>query len=263
MRPDPFFSIVTITLNNLAGLRATRASVEEQSLAEYEWVVIDGASSDGTVEEMAGWTIAGFSSQSEKDGGIYSAMNKGLARSRGEYVIFLNSSDRLAGPQVLASLKRSILAAGARPELVYGHALEDGGAGRMRLKKARPIHWLHYGMPTHHQAMVYARAALDDLRYDESFRVSADYDLTCRLYARRGTTLLVDLPVCIFRHGGISEQRAHVGRAENGRVQREVLGQGRLRRTLTRAGYLSSYLLRKEARPLYDRLRSRPFNPPC
>lgn len=251
----PLFSIVTITLNDASGLRDTRASVEEQSLKDFEWIVIDGASTDGTVAELEGCAWPNFSFVSEKDSGLYSAMNKGLARSRGRYVIFMNSADCFAGPEVLETVSRGIGVVDRVPAIVYGDALEKTTESRVLLKKARPIEWLNYGMHTHHQAVFYLRDALAGMCYDESFRLAADYDLTCRVYRKGGGSLFVDLPICIFSRGGLSEKKSHIGRRENWRVQRDVLCHTLSRRLLTRSAYVASFLARTKLQPVYDRLR--------
>jgi putative colanic acid biosynthesis glycosyltransferase len=257
----PYFSIVTITLNDLGGFLRTRSSIEEQSMDNFEWIVIDGASTDGTVDELQRCNLSNFSYISEKDKGLYDAMNKGLARVRGQYVIFMNSADCFAGPQVLEKVTQRIQATNGHPAIVYGDAFERTADSKLVLKKARPIQWLHYGMHTHHQAILYSRASLAGLSYDGSFKMSADYDLTCRIFQRAGTSLAVEIPVCIFVRGGLSEKKSVAGRVENWRVQRDVLRHSLGRRVLTRMAYLASYFIRKELRPIYDWLRFQRVRP--
>jgi putative colanic acid biosynthesis glycosyltransferase len=257
----PYFSIVTITLNNLSGLRRTRASIEEQSVGDFEWIVIDGASSDGTVTELQNCHLSNFNYVSEKDRGLFHAMNKGLALVRGQYVIFMNSGDCFAGPSVLRTIRQRIEATDRKPAIVYGDAFEMTDDSRLALKPARPIHWLNYGMHTHHQAIFYSRDSLTGLSYDESLEVSADYDFTCRVYRREGSSLQVEVPICIFERGGNSVRRAGLGRSDNWRVQRDVLRHSLARRMLTRIAYLASYTLRRELRPVYEWLRFRRVAP--
>jgi putative colanic acid biosynthesis glycosyltransferase len=257
----PYFSIITITLNDLSGLRSTRASIEEQSLHDFEWIVIDGASTDGTVDELRDCHLPNFSYISEKDRGLYDAMNKGLERVRGQYVIFMNSADCFAGPSVLEVVRQRIEATQERLAIVFGDGIERTADSGLVLKPARPIHWLNYGMHTHHQAMFYSRDSLSGLTYDESFKVSADYDLTCRIYRRHAASLAVDIPICIFLRGGQSNKRAGLGRSDNWRVQRDVLRHSLGRRILTRMAYLVSYVIRKELRPVYDWLRFQRVHP--
>ena len=95
-------SIITINYNNKAGLQRTIDSVISQTWKDFEWLVIDGGSTDGSrdlieqhQDEMAYWC-------SEPDRGIYHAMNKGLAKARGEYCLFLNSGDELFSNEVIS-----------------------------------------------------------------------------------------------------------------------------------------------------------------
>ena len=87
----PFFSIITVNLNHLEGLTRTAASIAGQSCDDYEWIVVDGGSNDGSVgfleSSSARWS-------SEADSGIYDAMNKGTQQSRGHYLLFLNAGGR-------------------------------------------------------------------------------------------------------------------------------------------------------------------------
>src|SRR6476620_5455749 len=97
---SPLFSIVTISLENLDGLRATVASVKSQSCRDLEHIVIDGGSSDGSAE----WLAANFEQiwVSEPDAGCYPAMNKGAQMSSGEYLWFMNAGDVFGDAAVLS-----------------------------------------------------------------------------------------------------------------------------------------------------------------
>ena len=83
----PLFSIITVTKDNLRGFLETRQSVKGQSCRDYEWIVVDGNSSDGTKTHLPPHSV------SEADKGIYDAMNKGIDRATGRYLIFLNAVD--------------------------------------------------------------------------------------------------------------------------------------------------------------------------
>jgi glycosyltransferase involved in cell wall biosynthesis len=104
MRQAPLISVITITLNDLAGLNYTVNSVENQTYSNYEHIVVDGMSSDGTVEFCAATEKqrTNFSYTSEKDAGIFDAMNKGARMARGDLLVFVNSSDGMTDPSVLS-----------------------------------------------------------------------------------------------------------------------------------------------------------------
>ncbi|MBD2752567.1 glycosyltransferase family 2 protein [Spirosoma validum] len=94
-------SIITINLNNAAGLEKTARSVNEQTFLDFEYIIIDGGSTDKSVEMIDKFSDRITYSISEHDQGIYHAMNKGIKRAKGEYCLFLNSGDWLATPTIL------------------------------------------------------------------------------------------------------------------------------------------------------------------
>lgn len=110
------YSIITVAYNNLAGLKMTAESVLAQTSRDYEWLVFDGGSSDGTKEflESLGNKVSYW--ESVRDGGIYDAMNKAIRKASGEYLIFMNSGDRLASADVFARVAASASEAG----VLYG-----------------------------------------------------------------------------------------------------------------------------------------------
>lgn len=105
---DPFFSVVTITYDNLPGLRRTVASVDEQDFTNVEHIVIDGGSTDGSAQWLASQEPHEHRSwSSEPDGGIYDAMNKGIARGRGRLVVMMNSGDTFSDARTLSTVYQS------------------------------------------------------------------------------------------------------------------------------------------------------------
>ena len=97
-------SIITINYNNASGLEKTIRSVVEQTYNEYEYIIIDGASSDKSKEVIQEYQRYIDFWCSEKDSGIYNAMNKGIQKASGEYLLFLNSGDVLNNSAVLADI---------------------------------------------------------------------------------------------------------------------------------------------------------------
>ena len=99
----PLFSIITITFNAAGTLPATLRSVERQTFTDYEYLIVDGASTDGTVA-IAQHSAAVSSVTSEPDKGLYDAMNKGLRKARGCYLVFLNAGDAFHEPDTLQKI---------------------------------------------------------------------------------------------------------------------------------------------------------------
>jgi putative colanic acid biosynthesis glycosyltransferase len=262
---QPRFSIITITLNDCAGLVQTHASVASQSCTDFEWLVVDGCSGDGTIEYLEEVHHPHCKWVSELDNGLFDAMNKGLERASGQYIIFMNSGDRFAGQDVLARIDILLAKDGQARDLIFGDAYEESADGNLLLKRARSAKWIKYGMFTHHQAMLYSRRAIAGMRYDCSFVVAADYHFTSTLLAKGASTFHVRFPISINERAGWSEKKADTGRRENLAVQRAVLHLGRTRRTANYAVLLGSAVMRMHFRGLYDRLRFRrdvPLNDP-
>lgn len=203
--PAPLFSIITITKENLEGLRHTAQSVQGQSSNHYEWIVVDGDSKDGTMDFLKTLKAVTIS---EPDRGLYHAMNKGIDRARGAYLIFMNAGDSFADPDILSTLVKAIQT--FRPDFLYGDALEDNGF----YKKARSHRAIKLGMFTHHQAMVYKKDVIGELRYDETYKIAADYDFTARVLKRCQNPHYIPCAICYFAAGGISQRSMTLGRRE-------------------------------------------------
>ena len=250
-----YFSIVTITYNHLTGLKHTAASLAGQSCDDYEWIVIDGGSPDGTRDYLqttkALWT-------SEPDSGIYDAMNKGLAKTSGEYILFLNAGDVLADPFVLETIKDTATELSTRPDFIYGDALEQTGPNSTDLayKAAQPYTEIKNGMFTHHQAMFYKRAHIDQERYSLQYPIAGDYEFTARTLGNTNKVLYCPLPVCIFERGGISQTHMKQGRQEQYRI-RKAMGVPTPANILTYMRQSLTATVKKFAPGLYWRIRGR------
>ena len=238
-----FFSIITVTLNNIAGLKAAYTSLQNQNCDDFEWIVIDGNSTDETKEYLT-TTDAKWSSQ--PDCGIYDAMNKGIERAGGKYLLFLNAGDTLAAPETLQNIKE---AAHNHPDFIYGDSLEAGV-----YKPARAAD-LRSGMFTHHQAMLYNRKALGDMRYDLRYKIAADYDLSARFLKDHGNILYCPFPICIFESGGLSQQQAKAARQEEAAIRRTLGLTSTLSRALIYMRQSAAHILKTRIPALYRIMR--------
>lgn len=251
---SPRFSIVTVTYNNRVGLEETRRSVLEQSFAGYEWIVIDGASKDGTPDLLARESDERLSYVSEPDGGIYDAMNKGLDRACGDYVVFLNAGDRFADRDVLAELDAHIGA--KKPVVVYGDSIEFDET-KSFYKAARQPSENRLVMFTHHQAILYRTDVAQAHRYDLSYKISCDWVMTTRILRSGGERLRFTKPICLFERGGVS-QRQDYRRAINQelfRIYRTEQGFGLATAALLWLRKVAINKARQLLPGLYDRLR--------
>jgi len=179
---DPLFSIITVTWNASSVIAPTLKSVERQTNSDFEMLVIDGASTDGTLDIVRSASISNLRVFSEPDKGLYDAMNKGIARARGRYLIFLNAGDAFADDTVLARL--TVLAAD-NPGVIYGQTqLVDAqrnviGKRHLTAPKRLTADSFLGGMVVCHQAFVVRRDLAPE--YDLHYRLSADYDWCIRV----------------------------------------------------------------------------------
>ncbi len=180
------FTIVTVTYNAAATLGRTLESVEAQTFRRFEHLVIDGGSGDGTVGMAEAYrrrnADIGVTVVSERDRGLYDAMNKGIARARGTFVCFLNAGDRLHDRR---TLERIAPLATDECGVIYGETDIVDEAGRFlrhrRLRAPGRLTWRSFmrGMVVCHQSF-YARRELAP-PYDLSYRFSADFDWCVRV----------------------------------------------------------------------------------
>lgn len=181
----PLFSIITITYNAASTLEATLHSVDSQTYTDYEHLIIDGASADSTVSMASGKGIVPPNRRrrvySEPDKGLYDAMNKGLKRASGEYVIFLNAGDSFT---TIDTLGRYAAAASDEVDIIYADTQlvnsERHLIGPRHLSAPDTLTFQSFakGMLVCHQAFCMRRSLAPD--YDLRYRLSADYDWCLR-----------------------------------------------------------------------------------
>lgn len=223
-------SVVTVCFNSAATIGDTLASVAAQRGVAVEHIVIDGGSTDGTMEivrRRPHVTVA----VSEPDKGPYDAMNKGLARATGDYVGFLNADDFLSAPDALAAMAEAAEAADADAVIAGVAMVDQNDPGAVRryyaVRSYRPWMLALGHMPPH--PTFYARTAM--LReaggFDDGFRIAGDFDLILRLFRSRPLRLArVDRALVGFRHGGISTGGLQAKAVLTREVARALSGQG-------------------------------------
>ncbi len=181
MTVQPLFSIITITYNASASIRPTLQSIEAQDCMNYEYIVVDGKSTDDTLSIIKSSSLTPHI-VSEPDNGLYDAMNKGLEMAKGEYLIFLNAGDAFHSPDTLQKITDSI--GNNRPGVIYGETAIVDAERRFimmrRLKAPERLTWRSFadGMVVCHQAFIARRDIAP--RYDLQYRYSADVDWCIR-----------------------------------------------------------------------------------
>jgi glycosyltransferase involved in cell wall biosynthesis len=202
-------SVVTVSFNSARTIGYTLESFFRQSHPEKELVVVDGASSDETLTIVRSFQLEGMVVISERDAGIYDAMNKGLAAFSGEAVGFLNSDDRFKDAEALAQISDTLQGA----DVVYGNLDFVAGHNSARVvrrwrgspfrKNAFAAGW----MPAH--PTFYVRRAVVDAvgKFDLSYEIAADYDYMLRAMELHDfRTAFVDRVFVDMMHGGESNK---------------------------------------------------------
>ena len=213
----PFFTVITVCYNAGDGLRAAIDALRRQTCQDYQHIIKDGGSTDGSVD-----AIRPIIDGDEKtlfiacpDGGIYDAMNQALAEAQGEYIYFLNCGDSFSDEHVLSDVKRFIEDAedavifndseeGAPDDaVIYGDFMLRGEIIRQpkRMSKA-----YLYRRPLNHQSTFFGRAVFEGCGcFDTSFSVRADHELTLRAYCQNSVFLKIYRVIAIYEGGGFSE----------------------------------------------------------
>lgn len=222
-------SIVTINRNNVVGLERTIRSVVAQLFKEFEYIIIDGASTDGSVEVIKKYEsqIEHLKWVSEPDSGIYNAMNKGLSMATSEYVQVLNSGDCLAAADVTSRML-SALEKAAYPSILYGDMVKCFPNGRRMKDKCfagQEITMLGMVTGTLNHNPVYIRRDLFEKYgyYDESLKIVADWKWYLRAIVLGGERpVYTDMVVTLFDMTGISETNKDLDKTERKRVLEQM-----------------------------------------
>lgn len=164
------FSIITINYNNKAGLQRTIDSVVCQTWKEYEWLLIDGGSTDGSKELIEQYQEYFAYWCSEPDKGIYNAMNKGAVKAKGEYLLFLNSGDALYDKNVLQQVSDLHL----DTDIISGQVERMDNHQLLRIYDENILKYLYFNT-LNHQGTFIKRLLFDELKYDEDLMVVSDW----------------------------------------------------------------------------------------
>ena len=222
-------SIITINRNNATGLEKTLQSVALQTFKEFEYIIIDGASTDGSVEVIEKFEsrFAQLKWVSEPDTGIYNAMNKGVRMASGDYIQFLNSADCLASEDVN---ERMLVALGEAdyPSILYGNMVKCFPDGRRLVDKSfagQEITML--GMytgtlnhdPTYIRRDLFAKYGF----YDESLKIVSDWKWYLQaIILGNEKPYYVDMNVTLFDMSGISESNKELNQVERKQVLKQL-----------------------------------------
>ena len=236
------FTIVTCTFNAEHELQRTLDSVFRQSYADVEHLILDGLSRDRSVEMAQTYRQRSDEARtghevvvcSERDSGLYDAMNKGIARATGDYIVFLNAGDTFPSEATLEHIAHSIGDGEALPGVIYGDTDIVNDEGRFlrhrRLQPPAKLTWRSFrnGMLVCHQAFYALTTLAKDNPYNLNYRFSADVDWCIRVMKeaeRRHLTLKnVDEVVVNYLDGGMTEKNHRASLRERFSIMRRHYG---------------------------------------
>lgn len=207
---NPLISIITVTYNAADVLEATLRSVSSQTFGYYEHIIVDGRSTDRTLEIAARWSDPRIHIHSKPDNGIYHAMNRGLGYARGKYVLFLNAGDSFASVDTLSLYAE---AAENDADIIYGDTVIVNSRGEvMRPRHLSAPEVLTFrsflnGMLVCHQAFMVRLAIAPE--FSREFRLSADYDWCLGCIANSAVTRRCNLKRTTIHYleGGMSQRQ--------------------------------------------------------
>jgi glycosyltransferase involved in cell wall biosynthesis len=198
---DPTLSIVTINRNNGKGLEETIRSVAEQTFSDFQYIVIDGGSTDASVDVIKKYADVIDYWVSEPDKGIYHAMNKGIRQAKGEYLLFLNSGDKLYDRTIL----QDVLDAEPSEDFVFGDILYEGEGAPLVMPDRITLETF-LGSSIGHGA-TFIRSTLFETYglYNESNKIVSDWEFFLNALVRYGCTYRhITKVFTVYQQGGIS-----------------------------------------------------------
>jgi glycosyltransferase involved in cell wall biosynthesis len=218
-RNPPRITIITPTLNSVAHVEQCIRSVLDQGYPDLEYWVIDGGSTDGTLDvirrhesHLAGWT-------SEKDSGISDAFNKGVSHATGEVIGIINSDDWYE-PGALAAVAEAYCGM-PEPAILHGDVMWESPTGAVRVRPRRWPGAVYFDMPVLHPTCFIPRSAYDEVGgYGREYRLAMDYDLILRAHRRGISMRYLPRVLAHFRMGGASTKRTRECLREVYRSQR-------------------------------------------
>lgn len=221
------FSIIIVCLNAGERLNATVESVLCQSCDDYEIVVKDGISTDGSVDTLAAQVEnCRLHIYREKDSGIYDAMNQAVAYAHGDYVIFMNAGDCFYDETVLEKISNVILTCEKKPDILYGN-LYQRALGAVVYSAPQINDFTCYRNVPCHQTCFYSRKLFAERAYNPSYNVRADYEhfLWC-FYEKKAEIVYVPVIVASYEGGGYSETKENKKRsaAQHREITRRYMG---------------------------------------
>lgn len=208
-------SVVTVCFNAAATIEKTILSVINQTYKNIEYIIIDGGSTDGTVDIIKKYADRIAYWVSEPDKGIYDAMNKGINVATGEWINFMNAGDCFYNDNVVSSLLDDV---DSLYDVIYGDAIYLRTKGT-ELVKGEDIQYIKRNMPNTHQAFFVRTENAKKIGFDLKYKYAADYNMIYHIYRERMGENILYKPIIVCEYEAVEGVSMKAGLA----VQREVL----------------------------------------
>jgi glycosyltransferase involved in cell wall biosynthesis len=222
---NPQVSIITVVRNGEKTLEQTMLSVFHQTYSNIEYIIIDGASTDGTVDIIkkydkrimnGDFPNVSFKWISEPDKGIYDAMNKGIDMATGEYIFFLGANDEIYKPNSIAEIiSKSNEAYIIISKILYSNSIIVTSKYSFKTILHNTIH---------HQSALYNKRLFDNFRYDIRFDLISDYELNLTIYLKKMKYCFVDIVLSQCSDNGVSRRYINQAFKETNIIRRKLMG---------------------------------------
>ena len=226
-RPMPKFSVITVTYNAAGVLEDTIQSVISQTYHHVEYIIVDGASTDGTMAIVDRYRSRIHTVVSEPDKGLYDAMNKGMALATGDYLCFLNAGDCFHEDDTLQQMVHTLHGT-ELPDVMYGNtAIVDAEGHFLRMRRLSPpdqLNWKSFrqGMLVCHQAFLAKRSLAGP--YNLTYRYSSDFDWCIRVMKKAQSFHYTRLTVIDYLEEGLTTRHHRASLKERFRIMSRHYG---------------------------------------
>lgn len=242
---DIKISIITVCRNAGKNILKCISSVSEQDYSNIEYLIIDGASTDNTLEIINSCKEKISKVISESDNGIYDAMNKGIENSTGDYILFLNADDYFISSTTISNVVKIIEGTPRNTDIFYGRVIifnfENNQGHIWKTAPVSKYSLFRGSIP--HPATIYARKSFETVGlFDTSYKIAGDYEWVVRAYVKHNLFFKqMDAVISVFLKGGISTDRKHksLSRKEIDRIRDDYFS------SLERLYYRFRWFLRK------------------
>lgn len=203
-----FFSVITVVLNDLEHLKLTIENVQKQSCQDYEYIIVDGCSNDGTLKYLneLSKNDERIRYVSEKDDGIYNAMNKGIALAEGQYILFLGAGDLLYHNNVFSDIKKY-----EKYDVIYGYGIFSSGKYKGKKVGTKLGLWKFlFDKVAAHQAVYVKTSIMKKYGFQEKYKVQADQDVLMHMYKDGYRFKYLNRPLCYYDGLGFSSNAKYL-----------------------------------------------------